>query len=253
MEADRIVEAVTCTERWPGRIRALAARWRQPADARQREADLAEMWRLLNLALHRALRSQAGLHGRLDASEVVDIAADKAVDLLGQLDTGRWQPEACPEAQVAGYLVTVARNGLVDRLRRRRLEAASAAASIETTTLGRRGGREEGFDPDLAEDGRRYARALVECAAALTERARRAWFLRVFCDFTAPEIAAHPEIRTSTGGADLMLHRSRRRIRKCLESKGFPVAGMPPGTFTALWEMIESRRGARVVSREGEA
>jgi DNA-directed RNA polymerase specialized sigma24 family protein len=202
------------------------------------------MWRLLNLALHRAVRAQAGIHGSIDSADVVDIAADKAIELLGQLDTSQWEPASGSDAQVAAYIVAVARNGLVDRLRRRRREvdAAAAPADRADAAAGREAG--EGADLELSVDGGRYARAVLACASRLTSRARRAWFLRVFCDFTAAEIAGHPEVRTTTGGADLMLNRSRRQIRKCMESKGFEPTRIPPGTFAALWEMIAGEAGA---------
>jgi DNA-directed RNA polymerase specialized sigma24 family protein len=241
MEADRVVQAVGSADRWPGRVRLLAARWGQPSEAHAREADLAEMWRLLSLVLHRAVRSQAAAHGRIESADVVDIAADKALELLGRLDAGRWTPASDSDPQIAAYLATVARNGVIDFLRRRRREVATAAAFARIPPVASRDAP-AGGGLELSVDGGRYARALVDCASRLTARARRAWFLRVFCDFTAVEIAAHPAIRTTAGGADLMLNRCRRQIRKCLQSLGIEPSPIPPGTFVALWERMGHER-----------
>jgi hypothetical protein len=91
-------------------------------------------------------------------------------------------------------------------------------------------------------DGPRYARALVACAATLTARARRAWVMRVFGDLPVAQIAGHPDVHTSLGGAHLMLNRARRLIRACMGRKGFETHRMPAGTFIALWDLIDVGR-----------
>jgi DNA-directed RNA polymerase specialized sigma24 family protein len=240
------LEVVEPEARWPGRLRALAAQWRAAEDGTRREAILAEFWRLLNLALHRHVRAQARRFGGLSSEDVVDIAADKAVDLLGSLEAGRWDPAAEGDERMAAFLAVVARNGVVDRLRR--LGREQSAPDV------REGGRAGGIGPHgrthadaddvvgAAIDGGRYARALVECARLLTARARLAWVLHIFGGMTSAQIAGHPEVRTSVGGVSLMLHRCRHRLRRCLASKGFEPERMPAGTFIALWDLVEGAR-----------
>src|SRR5262249_17443755 len=100
-------------------------------------------------------------------------------------------------------------------------------------------------DMELSVDGARYARTLVSCANRLTARARLAWLLRIFLGFSPDEIARHTEIRTSTAGVYLILNRARRQIRKCLLAQGLEPDRMPPGTFTALWELVQADRRDR--------
>jgi DNA-directed RNA polymerase specialized sigma24 family protein len=206
---------------------------------------------VLNLALHRQVRTQARRFGSLSSEDVVDIAADKAVELLDQMEQRRWDPATESDERMAAFLAIVARNGVVDRLRRLNREQAQTAVPAA------RGGRPPEDPGDLvgaAIDGGRYARALVDCARALTARARQAWVLRVFAGMTSEQIARHPEVHTSVGGVDLMLHRCRNRLRRCLASKGFEPGRMPAGTFVALWDLVESdRRSAAASPKEGSS
>jgi DNA-directed RNA polymerase specialized sigma24 family protein len=242
LDRDRL-ECVEPEARWPGRLRALASQWRA-ADATGRDTILAEFWHLLNLALHRHVRTQARRFGSLSSEDIVDIATDKAVDLLGRLEDGRWDPASEGEERTAGFLAVVARNGVVDRLRRlgREQDASGALPAGPERSAGL---PDDPGDPiGAAIDGGRYARALVECARGLTARARQAWILRVFGGMTSEEIARHPCVNTSVGGVHLMLHRCRHRLKRCLASKGFEPARMPAGTFVALWDLVEGDRRA---------
>jgi DNA-directed RNA polymerase specialized sigma24 family protein len=211
---------------------------------------VAEFWRLLNLALHRHVRTQARRCGSLSSEDVVDIAADKAVDLLGRLEDGRWDPASEGEERMAGFLAVVARNGVVDRLRRLSREQGAPGARQARPDPPAGPADNPGDLVGAAIDGGRYARALVECARGLTARARQAWVLRVFAGMTSAQIARHPDVRTSVGGVHLMLHRCRHSLRRCLASKGFEPARMPAGTFVALWDLVEGDRRDAVRARE---
>lgn len=242
MEFDHLRAAAGSSARWPGRLRELALLWRRPIDSASRDALAAEMWKLLNVVLHRYVRHQARRLGGCDTADVVDVAADKALELFDGLEQGRWDPVSGTEAQTCAFLASVARNGIVDLLRRRGREAHAITCATWAAEAPRDLSRD---DVESTVDGSRYAQAIVACAASLTDRSRLAWFLRTFCDIPVAHIARHPEVRTSIGGVHLMLNRSRRHLRKCMQSRGFDPTRMPPGTFVALWDLIETERRAR--------
>jgi len=231
--------------RWPARVRELAALSRVTMTARSREALLTELWKLLNLALHKYVLLQVRRFRSLVVDDVVDITSDKSLELMGRLDRGQWDPGADSDAQICAFLASVARNGVIDLVRRRSRElpgvpASSMPAIEDAPALEIR----SEADPESALDGSRYALAIVECAARLTSRARLVWFQRAFGGLSADEIARHPKVLTTRGGVELMLNRSRRALRKCMKAKGLEPARMPPGTFVALWEMIDADRRA---------
>jgi DNA-directed RNA polymerase specialized sigma24 family protein len=224
---------------WPGRIRTLVRELRERPD---HEARVAELWRILNLALQRYARVQARRLGRMDSDGAADLAADKALDLMSRIERREWDPAVASDAQVCAFLETVAHHGVIDVLRRRRREAVvdGSVLAAEPDDGAWTPGTSEGITAETMVDGQRYARALLACAAKLTARARRAWVMRVFGGLEVARIARHPEVTTSLGGAHLMLNRARRLIRRCMEAKGFEIRSMPPGTFTALWDLIKS-------------
>ena len=234
---------------WAERLRDLALEWRaSPREARS-EAPLAELWTLLNLALQRYARGHARRLEPWDREDVVDIVSDKALDLLHRLEDRRWDPSGWNSAQVASFLHSVARNGVVDLARRRGHEVTSADTEIPAEAPRDRRPSEPGAEESV--DGGRCARAIVECVRALTPRARLAWILRVFHDMSSEQIGRHPEVLASAGGVDLILNRSRRSLRKCMRSRGFDPETMPAGTFAALWELIDTARASRRHTGEG--
>lgn len=229
---------------WPGRVRELAERSRLAVEGPSRESLLAELWSLLGLALHKYVRLQTARLGRLSADDMADITADKALDLIRRLEAGRWDPAAGSDAQLCAFLASVARHGVIDLLRRRRREALAGTGLdrvLPETPVDER----PLFELEWSVDARRYARAIVECAARLTARARLAWLLRVFGGLRAAQIAKHPGILSSTGGVDVMLSRSRRWLRECLASKRIEPLHLPPGTFVELWSLIDADRRHR--------
>ena len=133
------------------------------------------------------------------------------------------------------FICTVARNGLVDFLRRSgrnpirqeenmdqfSREASVAAAPVET--------------PDALVDRERFALAMVDCAGALKPVHRRAWMFRAFLDMSSKKIADHPEIRLKASHVDVVLQRCRASLRRCMQDKGFDADTVVPGTFSELW------------------
>lgn len=245
------IGAANAPLRWAVRVCELVAQWRLPLGDVARDAVLAELWTLLNLALQRYVRAQARRFGPIAPEDVVDLAADKTLELLRRLDRREWDPALGSHAQLCGYLFSVARNGVVDHVHLRGREVlasdlphpGSEGTLFEAATAP---------DPESAVDGSRYARGIVECAALLSARARLAWMLRVFHGMSSAQIGHHPQVGTSPGGVDLILNRSRRRLRKCMQSKGLEPNVMPPGTFAALWEIIDAERSSPTAPPELE-
>jgi RNA polymerase sigma factor (sigma-70 family) len=228
--------------KWPARIRELALDLRSERDPRRRERALSELWTLVNLALQRYVRASARRIGRLDHEDVRDIAAEKALDFLRRLDDPQWDASAYSPAQVCTFLRSMARNGLVDRTRQRKKEVSwtdeleddmQAMAFISSK------------DTSASVDGDEYARAMVACLSSLTVRARLVWFLRVFYELQSVAIARHARVRSTPAAVDTMLMRCRDRLRECMAGRGLDPSRMPPGTFTALWEIVHdaSRTG----------
>jgi len=221
---------------WPERLQELDAGLRFAGSPAARGALLGGIWVLLNLALGQYVRGQAHRVRHLSADDVVEIAAQQATEVLRRIDTGQWSPAELTPSQVRGFLAAVARNGVVDLYRERRREVSVS----------------DGFDvpsegagdpsPAFAVDGAAYARAILDCARRLTERARRAWYLRVFYEIRSADIARDPAVATTPAGVDAMLARCREQMRACLAQKGFTIGPLPPGTFVALWKAMRNER-----------
>lgn len=230
------VRPVEAPPRWPQRILDLAGVWRSARGADERERLFGELWTIVHFVLQRYARDAAHRFGPLDAEELRDIAADKSLELLGRLETGSWNPGASSPPELAAFLAGVARHGVVDRLRSRSrelrliLDAAAAEPLPDEPRWGPR--------PDTLE----HARAIIACARVLTRKARRAWLLRVFYDFTSADIARHPDVDSTPAAVDAMLLRCRKVMRRCMRDKGLDPAAIPTGTFAMLWELVSAER-----------
>ena len=236
----RGVTRVQPPARWPQRIIDLAIEWRSAAERADRDRPLGELWLLVNVALQRYARAAALRFGLLDPEDIRDIAADKALELLGRLGTRVWDPAASTPAEISAFLASVARHGVVDRLRARRREIRLSWDRPVPGLSSARGS--VAFAPSTDSESAEHARAIIECARCLTARARQAWFLRVFYDLSSVDIAGHPEVASKPSAVDAMLLRSRRFMRGCMLGKGFDPGALPVGTFTMLWEFIAKNR-----------
>ena len=205
---------------------------------------VAEIWVLLNLALQKYARKHAYRAGQLSADDISEIASEKAADLLRRLDSKNWDPAGLSSAQLCGLLSAIARNGVVD-LRRVRRREVSTPVDFDVPLSSRAWGGHAGVEesPESGVDGAAYAQAIVECAAGLSVRARRAWYLRVLYEIGSADIARDPAVATTPAGVDAMLARCREQMRSCLAGKGFAAGPLPPGTFVRLWEMMSGRVG----------
>lgn len=248
--------------RWPDQIAALCQELvALPADgpAPARDACKSALWLLLHDALTRFMDRQASRVGRVDRTDLEDLAAGKALDLLLNAESGKWDVYGRTGAEIAAFLSTVARNALIDWHRRRRREVS--VADFETG-LRHDGGEAEG--PLLTDSGAtgyealervaagQFVVDLKSCAEKLAPRSRWAWFLRVFHEMPTRSIASHPAVNLKPGHVDVLLQRCRKAIRECMEQRGHDTDQLPPGTFVALWSALRGVEGGPDDERAGE-
>src|SRR5262245_8110440 len=112
-------EIVSPDARWPERLAQLCHRITPQRDPRGQGAeaspeDRSAAWVALRDALVRFLRSQVRLVGGPPAEDVEDLASAKALELVARAESGEWNLEGRSGGEIAGYLATVARNGLID-------------------------------------------------------------------------------------------------------------------------------------------
>ena len=223
---------------WPDRIIRLGQAL-EGTGAPARPALVGELWAIVHVVLLRYARGHARRMGRVTQEDLLDVVSEKASDLIARLDSRQWDPGVMTPASLRSFLSTTARNGVVDALRAGRREV------LVGDDLEPRGGRGvESATQDVAIGVEVFVRALLGCLDALSARARRAWFLRVFYEFSSAEIARHPDVASSPGGVDAMLLRCREHVRSCMERKGLGFRDLPPGTFVRLWELTERDRAA---------
>jgi RNA polymerase sigma factor (sigma-70 family) len=221
---------------WPQKLRKLHADLISNPDAADAGSIRGELWVILNAAMRRYLRLHARRMTRLGRADLEDLASEKSLDLLRGLASGVWGLVGRTDDEIAGYLWQAARNGIIDFLRRpesrRRAEGMDPERAREAAV---RGSAVEAAPPDAQAETRGFINALTDCAGRLEPRSRRIWLFRVFHGLSTREISVHPEVALAPGGVDMLLHRTRRRIRECMERKGHRVHELPAGTFAALW------------------
>lgn len=221
---------------WPDRLIELGRQIQtRPAAA---SGARGEFWLLLNAVLQQRIRAESGRTGPIEAHDVEDLASDKALDLMGRVDDLQWDLREATREAVIGYVSSVARYGLVDSLRRRSRRPRETDLDVDGVSdvaLRRPTG---GTDPHASAEGEEFARALVECVAALEARNRRVWFLRVLLEMPSRRIARHPRVGLRPGHVDVVLQRCRQRLRECMHSGGFETNALPPGSFVALWRVF---------------
>ncbi len=232
---------------WPARLSELCALLGRAPTPAARDRACGEAWVLLNINLRRYLRLHASRLGCVPASDVEDIAAAKALDLIRKAESGASGALARRCDEIPGFLSTIARNGLVDHLRRTgRLVPLDAyeprnGHSVHLDLISGPDG-----DPNRAVECNEFAAALCACAEGLKPRTRRIWFFRVFYEMSTKEIANHPEVGLNPGHVDVVLQRAREHITRCMADKGHFAKDMPAGTFAELLRVFRiepSERG----------
>ena len=196
-----------------------------------------DVWQLVHFSLSRYLRYHTSRVGQLAHEDLEDIASEKSLELIQNIDTSSGSFGRLKATEIPGFLSTVARNGLIDGLKaRRRLvqtEEGDDMTDQVTTQI-----RIAPDRPDTPVERAEFAQALRKCAEALDGRTRMVWFFRVFYDMSSKRIAKHPKVELKASHVDVMLQRGRESVTQCMKKKGYEPQDMPPGTFVALWKMF---------------
>lgn len=229
--------AMPFSPEWPARVGQLCLELRSAINEGPRAAFQGELWVVLNLALQRYLAAHSAKVGRFSREDLEDVAAQKSLELLRSAESGSWEPAGRAPGEIAAYVSSVARNGLVDHARR----SLKSAGVVRNDNGEAAPDDPDAFESDaeapetLIERGE-FVGALKDCAESLQKRSRTIWFLRVFYDMASKEIASHPEVGLKPSHVDVILQRSRDAIRDCMKRKGHHTVALPPGTFVELWK-----------------
>lgn len=204
-----------------------------------------QIWQIVFFRLSRYIRYHTGRLGQCDPADIEDIASEKSLDLMRQIDMGSGRLRELASKDVPGFLSAVARNGLADHLKSRGrltqpLDEAQPVVVDEITGMSARSER-----PDVGVERNEFALALQDCVRVLAPAARQVWFFRVFYSMPSKVIAAHPAVGLKASHIDVVLQRSRHAVRDCMKQRGYEPHDMPPGTFAALWRLFHPAATAR--------
>ncbi len=229
---------------WPLHLSSLIETIQTSRSPGMREPAQGEVWHLLNAVISKYVRVHMSTFGRVSREEVEDAASQKSLELFSKIERGTWNTKGHSAAQITTFLSNVARNALIDALRRagRFVDLESQADDGERSAMNAqqqldRVARPAQEDtPLLSVEREEFVQALQQCVGQLGEPSRTAWFLRVFCGMSSKEIASHPEIRRKASHVDVMMQRTRAAISDCMAGKGQREGDLPPGTFFELWK-----------------
>ena len=219
---------------WPARLIRLA---REVRDGEPSGRARAELWRMVGMVLRQRTRALARPRPTWAPEDLEDVVSDKLLDLLRRFDSRGWEPETSHPGEVVNFLNAVARNALVDLVRRRSRRSAVGEEHIDRERIVH--GLATASEPEPAEaavERRRFVDGLLHCGGRLPERDRRIWRLRALLELSSREIAEHPDVRLRADHVDVILQRCRERLKQCMALAGFELSTLPPGTLLALWE-----------------
>jgi RNA polymerase sigma factor (sigma-70 family) len=238
--------SASITPRWPLRLKEISGELRHSSPDTSLDTARGEAWKILYLALSMYIRRHSAAFGRIPREDVEDLAAEKALELLGRVVSGVTDLSGPTPGEIGSFLSKVARNQLLDLLRRQgrriepvdddNLERLDRSRRCEGLTMGGTDG------PDARVERREFAQALRKCAEHLDARSRLIWLFRVFYSMATRDIAIHPKIRIKAGHVDVLLQRARLAIRDCMRRKDFDLREIPPGTFAELWRAFRPER-----------
>jgi RNA polymerase sigma factor (sigma-70 family) len=243
--SNRDVGIPSGTPRWPTHLRNLYCDLRASRDDARDQRVLTEFWLLLRTAISRYVRFHASSWDGITREDIEDIAAQKSLDLFCKAKAGQWDPSGHRPDEIAGYLSTVARHGLVDHLRKsgREIKLGNAdSAAYNPAGPDTQNVVHHSKPPDVPVQRREFIQALRGCADRLAPRSRLIWLFRVFYDMTSKEIARHPEVCVKASHVDVLLQRARKILRECMGEKGFDPKDTPPGAFVELWKAFRLGR-----------
>ncbi|HEU4364270.1 MAG TPA: sigma-70 family RNA polymerase sigma factor [Candidatus Krumholzibacteria bacterium] len=217
----------------------LCESWLGAKTSRERNRILSELWLLVNTALTRYLRLHSRTYGFISSEDARDIASEKAMVFLRSLEGDGPDATEVQPARICAYLSTLARNGLVDTLRRQQRHR-TLEQGIATEARVRSSASESA---EIIVQHTQFVDALSACLRSMTPRARAAWFLRVFLDMPSKRIATHPDVQMTPTGVDMLLSRTRRTLREGMKARGFDAEDTPPGVFVVLWDLFKHDTG----------
>lgn len=242
----RGIGSTNSAARWPLRLKEISGKLRHSGTDTSLDQVRGEVWKILYFALSMYIRRHGATLGRVSREDVEDLAAEKALDLLRRIVSGVTDLSGPTPGEIGSFLSKVARNELLDMLKRdgRRIEPMNADSpewyvgneTGEGITM-------SGTDsPDVPVERKEFAQALRRCAEGLDARSRLIWFFRLFYSMATKDIAIHPKVCIKTGHVDVLLQRARQAIRECMRLRGFERQEIPPGTFAELWSAFGPER-----------
>src|SRR6185436_11163303 len=113
---------------WSERTLSLCREWQAADTDEARNRILSELWVLINAVLARYLRIHSRSLGKVDTEEVRDIASEKAMAFVHNLRSGNRDAYVLHAEQMSAYVSVLARNGLLDALRKSGRNERSAGA-----------------------------------------------------------------------------------------------------------------------------
>jgi DNA-directed RNA polymerase specialized sigma24 family protein len=234
---------------WPVRLAEAFDLFRAARASEECREAWERLWALLYFGLLRCARAMASRRGLQEIPDLEDIASKKSLDLLRRAESGALDLSGKEAAEVVAFLSAVARNGLLDVVRKEaRNPVLSLGPNGRSPLAADPGGRPSGGlaprwqrsavapNPRAGVESRDFARALRACVEAMPARSMRIWFFRVFLEMSSREIAMHPEVNLKPAHIDVIIHRARTAVTSCLEGKGYTPDALPAGSFTELWE-----------------
>ena len=228
---------------WAIRLAELVRALGLPQDAAVRERCTRELWLIINSVLYMNLRIHSRRMPSVRGEDIEDIRGEKSLELVIRAESGKWDLDGRHPKEIAGFLAAVARNGLSDLLSKQGRQVPLPDESAAPVDLANRDPviSHVPDPPNVPAERRAYVEALLACAARLDKRTVSVWFLRVLCDLSSKEIAAHPDVGLKPAHVDVLLHRARGSMRACMQGKGLSPGDMPPGCFAALWQALRAR------------
>lgn len=217
---------------WAAQV-ACAIRRLQSALPAEVEAARARLWTLLHASLFASLRAQACRIARFSHEDLEDLASAKALELLRQAESRKWSTEGRHAGEVGGFLLRVARNGLVDLARSRSREAVNGEAPVgEVPEM-------EMEDPSDVAATREFVATLERCVAGLQPRAREVWYRSAVLERPSRETAA--TLGLTVGNVDVIAQRTRATLVACMARSGHRSTEVSPRAFVRLWANVAHR------------
>lgn len=228
-------DAPNPTPKWPVRFLEYCDVLRKDVDSREVDNARGQLWLILNSVIFRSANYHASRYGGVPREELEDLAAQKALDLLGRLEAGDLDLSDREPARLMAYLSSVAEHGLMDLFRKRGRSTRPIDVDGPKQPGATNVNPDTPADPEQRVESRTYAEALRRCAEKLEKRARTIWMFRVLYEMSSKEISSHPEVRLKPGYIDVILQRTRDALRECMQRRGHDTRRIPPGVVVELW------------------